>query len=197
MPPSTTRQSAMLLLPHRSAGDYTKLLWGCCWTFKHQIMPAIAIVNCAELQQQAIDHLVAESQREGFRFMKRLVEEYDSGVNRFDQPGEALLTAIVEGAIVGIGGLNRDPYFHHPNVGRLRRVYVEAAWRRRGVGRVLVTALIDAAQPHYQLLTLRTDTAAADAFYQTLGFKTEPRWTHTTHHLQLGDGGDYQPGVIS
>ncbi|MBE9156868.1 GNAT family N-acetyltransferase [Nodosilinea sp. LEGE 06152] len=153
-------------------------------------MPAIAIVNCTELQRQTIDHLVAESLREGFRFVQRLVEEYDSGVNRFDQPGEALLTAIVQGTIVGVGGLNRDPYFNDPKVGRLRHVYVEAAWRRHGVGRVLVTALIDAAQPHYQLLTLRTDTPAADEFYQTLGFKTEPHWTHTTHHLQLGNVGD-------
>lgn len=160
-------------------------------------MPAIAIVNCAELQRQAIDHLVTESLREGFRFVKRLVEEYHSGVNRFDQPGEALLIAIVQGTVVGVGGLNRDPYFNDPNVGRLRHVYVEAAWRRRGVGRVLVTALVDAAQPHYRLLTLRTDTAAADRFYQTLGFKTEPYWAHTTHHLQLSGVDDYSADADS
>jgi GNAT superfamily N-acetyltransferase len=152
-------------------------------------MPAIATAICTESQLQSIQHLVDESRAEGFRFVQRLMEEYCSRLNRFDRPGEVLLIAFVKGAIVGIGGLNHDPYFNDPTVGRLRHVYVEAAWRRHGVGRVLVTALMDAAQPHYRLLTLRTDTAAAAAFYQTLGFKTEPHWPHTTHHLQLRDVG--------
>ncbi len=160
-------------------------------------MPAIAIAICTESQLQSIQHLVDESRAEGFRFVQRLVEEYCSGLNRFDQPGEVLLIASVQGAIVGIGGLNRDPYFNELNVGRLRHVYVKAAWRRHGVGRVLVTALMAAAQPHYQLLTLRTDTAAADAFYQTLGFKTEPHWIYTTHHLRLREIDDYPAGAIS
>ncbi|MEA5451340.1 GNAT family N-acetyltransferase [Leptolyngbya sp. CCNP1308] len=159
-------------------------------------MQSPVITVCTESQLPFIQHLVEESQSEGFRFVRRLMDEYRSGLNRFDQPKEVLLIASVEGAIVGIGGLNRDPYFDNPNVGRLRHVYVEAAWRRHGVGRVLVTALIDAAKPHYQLLTLRTDTAAAEAFYQTLGFKTKPHWTHTTHHLQLKDVDTY-PSVLS
>lgn len=160
-------------------------------------MPAIVIDTCTKSQLQSIQHLVEESRSEGFRFVQRLMEEYLSGLNRFDLPGEILLIASVQGAIIGIGGLNRDPYFSDPTVGRLRHVYVEAAWRRRGVGRVLVTALMDVAKPHYQLLTLRTDTAAADAFYRTLGFKTEPRWTHTTHYLQLGGIDDYLAGAVS
>ncbi|MFQ4139459.1 GNAT family N-acetyltransferase [Nodosilinea sp. PGN35] len=150
-------------------------------------MESIDIAICTN-PLPSIHPLVAESRTEGFRFVERLIEEYRSGLNRFDRPGEVLLGASVEGAMVGIGGLSRDPYFNHPAVGRLRHVYVRAAWRRRGVGRVLVMALLEAARPHYQLLTLRTDTAAATAFYQTLGFKPEPHWPHTTHHLRLRNG---------
>ncbi|MBW4484170.1 MAG: GNAT family N-acetyltransferase [Tildeniella torsiva UHER 1998/13D] len=160
-------------------------------------MQSTVITICAESQLQSIQHLVEESQSESFRFVQGLMEEYRSGLNRFDKPGEVLLIASVQGAIVGLGGLNHDPYFNDLAVGRLRHVYVEAAWRRRGVGRVLVTALMNVAKPHYQLLTLRTDTAAADAFYQTLGFKAEPHWPHTTHHLQLRDAGNYVPGAVS
>ena len=121
----------------------------------------------------------------GFRFVERLIREYRSGLNRFDRSGEVLLTASVQGAVVGIGGLNRDPYFNDPKIGRLRHLYVASVWRRHGVGRLLVNQLIHEAKQHYPLLTLRTDTLAADAFYQKLGFKILPCWEHTTHHLQL------------
>lgn len=143
------------------------------------------VAHTAEIESGATNHLVKESLSQGFRFIERLVREYCSGLNRFDQPGEVLFTVSVQGAIVGIGGLNRDPYFHDPHVGRLRHLYVESVWRECGVGRLLVTQLIYEATQHYQLLTLRTDTAIADAFYQKLGFKTHPHWQHTTHHLQL------------
>ncbi|HEY9640493.1 MAG TPA: GNAT family N-acetyltransferase [Coleofasciculaceae cyanobacterium] len=148
-------------------------------------MEQIDIDRITALDLTSIHHLVEESLSQGFRFVERLVQEYRSGLNRFDQSGEMLLTASVQGAIVGIGGLNRDPYFNHPQVGRLRHLYVESVWRRRGVGRLLVNQVIAEAHQHYQLLTLRTDTPAADQFYQTLGFKTYPNWEHTTHHLQL------------
>lgn len=45
---------------------------------------------------------------------------------------------------------------------------------------------------HYQLLTLWTDTLTAAEFYQKLGFKADPNWEHTTHHLQLSDM-EYSP----
>jgi ribosomal protein S18 acetylase RimI-like enzyme len=89
--------------------------------------------------------------------------------------------------VIGIGGLNRDPYFNDPKIGRLRHLYIESAFRRRGVGRLLVSQIIHESSQHYQLLTLRTDTTAADKFYQKLGFKTQPNWEHTTHHLQLNE----------
>jgi GNAT superfamily N-acetyltransferase len=93
--------------------------------------------------------------------------------------------------VVGIGGLNRDPYFNDSKVGRLRHLYVESVWRRHGIGRLLATQLIHEANQHYQLLTLRTDTSAADEFYQELGFKTYPIWKNTTHHIQLSETAYY------
>jgi GNAT superfamily N-acetyltransferase len=153
----------------------------------YKFMEQIAIARISEFESESINHLAEESLSQGFRFVARLIREYRSGLNCFDHSGEVLLTASAKGAVIGIGGLNRDPYFNDPKIGRLRRLYVESAWRRHGVGRLLVTQLIYEASQHYQLLTLRTDTLAAAEFYQKLGFKTHPNWEHTTHHLQLSE----------
>ncbi|MBE9011797.1 GNAT family N-acetyltransferase [Pseudanabaenaceae cyanobacterium LEGE 13415] len=150
-------------------------------------MEQINVVRVLEIQPESLNHLVEESLSQGFRFVERLVREYDSGLNCFDQLGEVLFTASGNGAVIGIGGLNRDSYFNDSKVGRLRHLYVQSAWRRRRVGSLLVTRLIHEASQHYQLLTLRTGTSAADEFYQKLGFKTYPSWDHTTHHLQLSE----------
>lgn len=148
-------------------------------------MEQIVIARILEFDPESIHHLAEESISQGFWFVERLIQEYRRGLNCFDRPGEMLLTASIQGTVVGIGGLNRDLYFNDPKVGRLRHLYIESVWRRHGVGRMLVTQLIQEANQHYQLLTLRTDTLAANEFYQKLGFKTHPSWEHTTHHLQL------------
>ncbi|MEM7591726.1 MAG: GNAT family N-acetyltransferase [Cyanobacteria bacterium P01_A01_bin.83] len=87
--------------------------------------------------------------------------------------------------MIGICGLNTDPYLKDSKIVRLRHLYVESAWRKKGVGLLLVTKLIHEAKQHYELITLRTDTSAADEFYRKLGFKTEPIIQHATHHLKL------------
>jgi GNAT superfamily N-acetyltransferase len=150
-------------------------------------MEHIDISRISEIESVSLNHLLEESLSQNFRFVERLIRDYRSGLNCFDNPGEMLLTASLQGAVVAIGGLNRDPYFNDSKIGRLRHFYVESVWRRQGIGRLLVNQLIHEADQHYQLLTLRTDTPAADKFYQKLGFKTQPNWEHTTHHLQLGD----------
>jgi GNAT superfamily N-acetyltransferase len=158
-------------------------------------MEQIVIAHILELEPESIHHLAKESLSQGFRFVERLIRECCTGLNCFDRSGEMLLTASVQGTVVGIGGLNRDPYCNDLKVGRLRHLYVESDWRRRGVGRLLVTRLIHEASQHYQLLTLQTDTPAANEFYQKLGFKTHPSWEHTTHHLQLNQI-EYYPSIL-
>lgn len=155
-------------------------------------MNQIQIIKIVDLKEALITHLIKESLCQGFRFMERLVRDYCSGKNCFNKSGEALFAALSQGVIIGIGGLNQDPYFNAPEIGRLRHLYVESTWRRRGVGSLLVNQIIYEACQHYQLLTLRTDTIAANLFYQKLGFKTQPNWEHTTHYLSL-NGSEYSP----
>lgn len=127
-----------------------------------------------------------ESEREGFGFLLRLRREFLDGGNRFDAPGEALLGCWRGAELVAVGGLNRDPYSAEPRVGRLRHLYVGAAHRRGGVGRVLVAALAEAARPHFDVLRLRTDTEAAARFYEALGFSAVLS-PHATHLRVIGD----------
>lgn len=107
------------------------------------------------------------------------------GVNRFDLPGERLMLARAGGRLVGVGGLNRDPYAQAPDVGRLRHLYVLRDSRRGGVGTLLVRSILQGAEAHFSLIRLRTDSADAAAFYTRLGFRPVEA-PDATHALPLG-----------
>ncbi|MGE6387591.1 GNAT family N-acetyltransferase [Pseudomonas sp. NPDC078416] len=141
---------------------------------------------------QLITHLPAqilpleeEAVREGFRFLTRLIDEWKSGANRFNAPGECLLAAYLNQQLVGIGGLSVDPYAEK-NMARLRRVYVSASSRGHHVGRTLVTALVAHAALCFQNVCLFTDTAAGDAFYLKCGFMRTDH-EHATHVMCLSN----------
>jgi GNAT superfamily N-acetyltransferase len=117
-----------------------------------------------------MDGLRTEAAGDGFQFVERLVSEWQSGANKFDQPGEALLAAQSEGDVVGLCGLNRDPYSQLSRVGRIRHLYVRKSFRRLGVGTALVNQLLGLAVANFDVVRLRTDTQSAARFYLSLGF---------------------------
>ncbi len=144
----------------------------------------ISVTRIAELPAE-FDLLVDASLREGFRFLRRLDEEWKSGVNRFAAPDEALFCAWHKRRLVGVCGLNRDPYCADPAVGRVRHLYVDPGYRRRGIGRELVRHVISAARERFRILRLRTDTAEGDLFYGALGFTPTPQARDATHEMPL------------
>jgi ribosomal protein S18 acetylase RimI-like enzyme len=131
--------------------------------------------------------MIAESEREGWRFIRRLTDEWTTGTNRFDRPGEALFVARIDGAIVGICGLNSDPYTADGTTGRIRRLYVVPAYRRRGIGGQLVGAVVAAATGRFQRLRVRTENPEAGHLYQTFGFQRMFGEAECTHVLNLID----------
>lgn len=131
-----------------------------------------------------LEHLVAESEQEGFHFLRRLRDEYESASNRFDRPGEGLFLAWLGDRPVGTCGLNRDPYAQDDTIGRVRRLYVHPSVRHRGVGRSLVAIVVARARESYRILRLRTENPAADAFYRSWGFSAVQSET-ATHVLSL------------
>ncbi|PYQ08037.1 MAG: GNAT family N-acetyltransferase [Acidobacteria bacterium] len=132
-------------------------------------MSAMEIIELRTLPDE-IGVLLSESERSGFRFLRRLVTEWESGRNRFDGRGEGLFGARVSGRLVGICGLNIDPYENDMAVGRIRRLYVLDAYRRMGVGRSLIEHVACFARLNFRQLQLRSDTAAV-RFYEHLGFQ--------------------------
>ncbi|HDR7799693.1 TPA: GNAT family N-acetyltransferase [Bacillus tropicus] len=133
-----------------------------------------------------VDHLVRESICEGFRFLQKLVNDYRNGINRFNKYGESLYGLFTkEGVLIAIGGLNKDPYSNDPEIGRLRRFYVSKAYRRKGLGKLLLGKIISDARKYYKILVLNTETEQADRFYTSLGFSKETTFPKSTHFLKL------------
>ncbi|WP_417380756.1 GNAT family N-acetyltransferase [Gimesia sp.] len=119
--------------------------------------------------------------------LDRLQQEWKEGTNRFDQAGEILLLAMQNQQVVGVCGLNRDPYSNSDRVGRVRRLYVSADSRRTGIGRLLVDAIQLRCHGVFDELRLRTDTPAADAFYRALGFRRVEGDPDCTHLREIAD----------
>jgi phosphoribosylglycinamide formyltransferase-1 len=152
-------------------------------TAEHVTTPAISPLRRPDLDLGA---LLAESEQAGLRFVRRLVEEWASGANRFDRPGEELFGAWVDGRVVGVCGLNVDPYTAEEGVGRVRHLYVLSAFRRRGVGRRLIAAVIEAARGRFGALRLRTGNPEAARVYEAIGFQPSGRAADCTHIMELG-----------
>jgi GNAT superfamily N-acetyltransferase len=145
----------------------------------------VVVERLADLPLEALAALVSESEQAGFRFVRRLLDEWVAGANRFDRPGEALFAAMAGGRLIGVCGLNVDPYAADRRAGRVRRLYVLAPFRWLGVGRRLVEAVVASAQGVFASLRLRTESAAAAAFFERLGFQRLVGVPDCTHRLEL------------
>lgn len=143
------------------------------------------IERLGNLPVTGFDVLRVESEQVGLHLLRRLAYEWVSGVNRFDRPGEALFAVRMAGRLVAVGGLNVDPYAAAPGVGRVRHLYVLAAYRRLGIGRQLVTGIVAAARGRFTSLRLSTTNPAAACLYERLGFRPSADDAHCTHVLEL------------
>ncbi|MGH7375055.1 MAG: GNAT family N-acetyltransferase, partial [Candidatus Rokuibacteriota bacterium] len=132
---------------------------------------AVLIERLSELPAELLGPLVVESERAGLRFVRRLADEWTSGRNRFDRPGERLLEAVVDGRMIGVCGLNVDPYAGAATIGRVRHLYVLSAYRKVGVGQRLVGEVVAAAREPFGVLRLRTENPVAARLYERMGFR--------------------------
>ncbi|HEY8614240.1 MAG TPA: GNAT family N-acetyltransferase [Roseomonas sp.] len=107
---------------------------------------------------------------EGWRLLRVLEEDWESGTLRFDAPGEGLFAAWRGAALAGMLGLSADPYIEEPGIARLRRLYVSSEHRGRGLGRALVEAAATTASENgFRLLRVRAPVEAG-RFYEACGF---------------------------
>lgn len=145
-------------------------------------MTPYSIRRIFDLNHVDLTDLLVASRQEGFRMIDRLVDDFRDGRNRFDQPDECLLGVFdASGNLLGIGGLNQDPYSLGLPVGRLRRFYILPACRRQGIGRRLANALLLEAKQPFLTVVLRTYTTQGAQFYESLGFTRYD--TSTSSHI--------------
>lgn len=137
------------------------------------------------LEQYNLNLLLEESISEGYKFVQKLLEEYMVGSNRFNRLGETLFVALIDEEVIGICGLNIDPYLDLINVGRVRHLYVLPKHRSSGVAKKLLGMIIDEARNHFRTLTLYTENPIADKFYKNIGFSRAEGIFKASHILNL------------
>lgn len=145
----------------------------------------IRIVRLTSLPEAPLAELVRESEASGFALLRRLRDDWLSGANRFDRPGESLFGAFTRDELVGVCGVNIDPFTKNVEVSRLRHLYVKISHRRLGVGRQIVAHACRSAGAHFRRIQLRTHSAEASRFYEQLGFVPEYAVPTVTHAREL------------
>ena len=158
------------------------------------------VLKVNQLNEHDLSLVERESAAEGFRHIRRLIDDYASGTNRFDLLGEALFVAMFNGEVVGIGGLNRyEDYIRgdtdeqqeysaenrRHRFGRVRRVYVLPSYRRKGIARAIMLAVLEVAREHFDHVVLRTSNPEADRFYRSFGFDSQLGNEQVTHVMNL------------
>ena len=145
-------------------------------------------VLLSEIPGDQVRPLLAASEAEGFEFLKRVLREWEAGVNRFTGKGEALLGVFIDDRLVAICGLMRDPYQSEATVGRLRNLYVLPEYRGRAIGATLTRRVIELAKTSFQTLRLRASTPQAAALYEGLGFTATGEIENCTHVMRFPPG---------
>ncbi len=130
----------------------------------------VVITRVVETLPDGFDVILQAAASEGVRNMAMLEAQWESGAQRFDEPG-ALFAALVDGELAGLGGVTAEADAGGPAM-RMRRLYVLPAFRRFGVGRRLAAAMMQQGFQAAPLLTVNAAASeAAPAFWETLGFE--------------------------
>jgi len=129
------------------------------------------LTELTDLPISIIHQMMDESVRAGYGLIKRTIDDWENGTNRFANPGEKLWGLFLGGDLIGIGGLNRDPYTRESNVGRVRHLYIMEAHRRKGYATLLMDAILHVAKQNFNRLRLFTHNPDAAKFYEKLGFQ--------------------------
>ncbi|MES5866250.1 GNAT family N-acetyltransferase [Bacillus cereus group sp. RP32] len=148
-------------------------------------MKDIHIQQIEDLMKYEHDYLVQESKEEGFNFLIKLISEYENKINIFNKTGECLYGIFQGEKLIGIGGLNEDPYSENNKNGRLRRFYISKDYRRVGLGNLLLNRLLLHAEKYFKVVVLHTDTKQGDAFYSANGFVKEKLFKGSSHYKLL------------
>ena len=109
-----------------------------------------------------------EARNEGYNFIDRLIRDWETGNCQFQRTNEVLMSVQVDGILVGIGGITKDPNI--PDALRLRRFYIRTDFRRLGLANLLCEKLRTAARDTKLSITVNAGTRASYPFWEAAGF---------------------------
>ncbi|MFX1681637.1 GNAT family N-acetyltransferase [Mitsuaria sp. CC2] len=129
------------------------------------------LIRVHQMDPLAWAPLLAASESEGRQMLRRLMDEWRSGANRYEQPGESLWAWIdAHGQVIAVGGLNVEPPPGRAGTGRMRRFYVHPDWRGHGLAKRLVNAVLASAQGHFSRLHVNCEGDDSATFWTRCGF---------------------------
>ena len=146
----------------------------------------VMIEEITDIEKVDLAEILEESKGLGYGMIERLIREWKSGETDFSKENEAYFAFVADGKVVGVGGVNEEPYLKIKEYGRMRHLYVLKSWRRKGIGSAIVGTTIDFAKKHYILMTLMTPKdGRSDSFYEGIGFEKCTSLNRVSHTLDL------------
>lgn len=143
------------------------------------------IIEITDSTIDMLQPLADESTADGDTFIQKTIDEWKNGTNTFSKEGEKLWGMVIDDRLIGVGGLNRDPYSDNPAMGRVRHVYIAKEYRGKGLSKILMKLIIERAKEYFSSLRLATGNPIAAALYESLGFEKidEYKGTHIIRDL--------------
>lgn len=128
--------------------------------------------DVAEVRRLVLEHAAARATTPGVEYMRADAERMPGP---YVPPRGGLWLAVHQGR--GVGCVALRPL--DEACAEVKRMFVDATWRGRGVGRALMHAVVAGARERgYAMLRLGTleDMKAAQALYESLGFRPIARY---------------------
>lgn len=146
----------------------------------------IKIVKVEQLPKE-MSQLGQHAKNEQYAGVDKLIEEFNTGHNRFAGENEHLVLAYDGQKLIGCGGLNQQWGADgvEPRIGRVRRFYVHPDYRMHGVGKQILAFIEQLARPDYSALCLQTDTSLAARFYQKQNYVLVENHPHYNYFKYL------------
>lgn len=137
------------------------------------------------------DELRADAEANGYRQLRRLAAELETGQAMF----HAVVAVFIDRGLVGVGAITDEPQPASEPAWRLRRLYVHRRFRRRGIARSMVRALLAEAADKVRLVTVHAGDDDAARFWEAIGFQHAAckAWTHQTTPAAAAAGGASKP----
>jgi carbonic anhydrase len=136
------------------------------------VRPASSEHDVAEVRRLVLAHAAVRATTPGVEFMRADAERMPGP---YVPPRGGLWIAVHDD--VGVGCVALRPLDEHS--AEVKRMFVEEAWRGRGVGRALMETVVAGARERgYRMLRLGTldDMKVAQRLYESLGFRPIERY---------------------